>query len=137
VPSLPDAHATRAFPATPLAPARVRAFVSHVINGTALNGSADGMHDDLALVATELAVNAIRHAESPFTVSLAADDDRIRIIVGDTDPKAPRRRAPDVQDESGRGLLLVDALADAWGADPVDGGKLVWAELTRPRPSQG
>ena len=41
----------------------------------------------------------------------------------------PRRRLPDVDEESGHGLMLVEAMADAWGTRPTDTGKTVWFTL--------
>jgi PAS domain S-box-containing protein len=49
----------------------------------------------------------------------------------DPDVRLPRLRLADADDEGGRGLYLVDALADRWGARPTADGKIVWFELTR------
>jgi len=51
------------------------------------------------------------------------------IEVADSDLRLPRLRVADVDDEGGRGLYLVDALADRWGTRPLDEGKVVWFEL--------
>ena len=52
-----------------------------------------------------------------------------RIVVTDTSRTRPTTGTPSPDDEHGRGLLLVEALAHAWGSEPVHGGKRVWAEL--------
>ncbi|MBQ0883673.1 ATP-binding protein [Streptomyces sp. RM72] len=90
----------------------------------------------------ELANNAADHGRVPgrdFRLTLYVVGDTLRIEVTDTrgqELPAPRTPAPDA--ESGRGLLLVEALADRWGV--VDGRfprKTVWAELrcTPPQPT--
>ncbi|MEU9701887.1 ATP-binding protein [Streptomyces sp. NPDC047981] len=83
-------------------------------------------------VVAELATNAATHgrvAGRNLRLALIAQEETLRIEVTDTrDDALPRLRPPD--GESGRGLLLVDALADRWGVDlgPVP-CKTVWAEL--------
>ncbi|MFE0460864.1 ATP-binding protein [Kitasatospora sp. NPDC058965] len=96
--------------------------------------------DTAALLLSELLTNACRHAHAPRDRYLEAGWalDRpagvLRVAVSDasrTLPK-PRQAAPD--DESGRGLELLTALATAWGAAPREGGigKTVWCELKVP-----
>ena len=53
----------------------------------------------------------------------------MRIGVVDFSKTFPTRREPGPQDERGRGLALVDELADGWGTEPLPRGKQVWAEL--------
>ena len=55
----------------------------------------------------------------------------IRVAVYDTDPRLPAHRVPDQERPGGRGLHLLDQLASRWGAEPTDGGKVVWFELDR------
>ncbi|MHA5048939.1 ATP-binding protein [Streptomyces sp. SD15] len=88
-------------------------------------------------VVAELAANAALHGRvqgRDFLLALTLDEaaGTLRIAVSDTRgeccPAIPPEQGPD--DESGRGLLLVDALADRWGTDPrLPSGKTVWAEL--------
>ncbi|TFE42627.1 ATP-binding protein [Streptomyces sp. ICN441] len=101
-------------------------------------------HDTVTLVAAELCANAVRHGHVPgrdFHVLLTADPatGTVRIEVSDTlterQPRLPAATAPD--GEGGRGLLLIEALADRWGWSPRAGGgpgKTVWAECTAPCP---
>ncbi|GAA3292877.1 hypothetical protein GCM10020295_13280 [Streptomyces cinereospinus] len=97
----------------------------------------------MTLITAELCANAVRHGRVPgrdFHVRPAAeaDGERLRLEVSDT--RAERRpvitipTAPDA--ESGRGLLLVAALADGWGViDRRRGpGKTVWASVRVTRP---
>ncbi|MCD0482240.1 ATP-binding protein [Streptacidiphilus sp. ASG 303] len=59
----------------------------------------------------------------------------LRLSVHDPGADRPRVRRAGSDEESGRGLLLVAALADRWGCDPLSGGgKQVWAELDLPAP---
>lgn len=85
--------------------------------------------DDIALVVTELVVNAIRHAGTDVTVTLKPIDNGVRLEVSDgsTRPLRPRQAAG--SDEGGRGLLLVDALSHRYGVEAESKGKRVWAEL--------
>jgi two-component sensor histidine kinase len=85
--------------------------------------------DDVALVATELAANAVTHAASAFRVSLSRNASHVRIAVEDAAAAYPRPRSAGPNDTSGRGLALVQVLAERWGCDPMPTGKTVWAEL--------
>uniref|UniRef100_UPI0027D9B985 ATP-binding protein n=1 Tax=Streptomyces otsuchiensis TaxID=2681388 RepID=UPI0027D9B985 len=90
--------------------------------------------DTVVLVVGELAANAALHGCVPgrdFRLSLAHDDSRgvVRVEVSDTHRAMPARTVPSPDDSSGRGLLLVEALATAWGVrDRIGPGKTVWAE---------
>lgn len=92
--------------------------------------------EDAGLVATELVANAIRSGR-PIRLTVCASEDAVRIEVFDTSPEPPRRCAPDTCDETGRGLLLVEACAERWGHRRVAGGKVVWATLLRAAPASG
>ena len=91
----------------------------------------------LQLIVSELVTNSIVHTRSGLdggtvTVALAGDECRARVeVTDDGSPELPRVRAVDFSAESGRGLQLVDALADAWGWDRhPGGGTITWAEVT-------
>lgn len=91
-------------------------------------------HDAVAVVVAEFAANAVLHGRVPgrdFALLLTYDDDRrvVRVEVSDTHPARPARVAREGDDNHGRGLVLVDALATRWGVrDRVGPGKTVWAE---------
>jgi len=89
--------------------------------------------DDALLVASELAANAVTHAESACRIRLALAPSTLRIDVIDTGAGTPEPQPPSWSEEHGRGLHLVDALTTAWGLEVVDEGKMVWAELARPK----
>jgi anti-sigma regulatory factor (Ser/Thr protein kinase) len=84
---------------------------------------------DAGLLVTELAANAVLHARSDFTVTLAADTERIRITVADASPCLPVVRPRDAEREGGRGMWIVAAMSLAWGCEHADAGKRVWIEL--------
>ena len=87
---------------------------------------------DAALVVTELATNAVLHARSAFSVSLALSGGAIRISVGDTAPLGPTGVDQQLAAASGHGLGVVAAMATRWGVQTVPSGKAVWAELPLP-----
>lgn len=94
-------------------------------------GRADRQHDVLLCV-SELATNALRHGVPSgrgYLLRLLTFDGTVRIEVHDSGPGLSRilNRAPGV--EGGRGLLLVEAVADAWGVLPRSPGKVVWCEV--------
>ncbi|MEU0003665.1 ATP-binding protein [Streptomyces sp. NPDC006314] len=94
-------------------------------------------HDfDVRLCATELLTNVIDHLGegTPVTVRVfgAAERGRTRIEVTDPDPRAlPVLLSAAEAEESGRGLALLDALAERWGVDQGPDRKTVWCELSR------
>jgi len=88
--------------------------------------------DDAALVITELVSNSVNHArlESIRVVITRPSEEFIRLGVSDRTRSVPLLRT-DSNGEStkGRGLLIVDALAERWGTDLYRWGKQVWAEM--------
>ncbi|WP_432036731.1 ATP-binding protein [Streptomyces cucumeris] len=94
-----------------------------------------GGRDAAVLVVAELSANAALHGRVPgrdFTLLLRCDDEagRLEIEVSDTHDAEPIPKLPASDDERGRGLLLVEALADRWGVRDRRGpGKTVWARV--------
>lgn len=84
--------------------------------------------DAAELLASELATNSIRHAHTDFELAIHARD-QIRIEVRDKGSGQPRLLSPGVRESAGRGLLIVDSMADEWGVVPAAGGKVVWFTL--------
>jgi anti-sigma regulatory factor (Ser/Thr protein kinase) len=80
---------------------------------------------------SELATNVIRHARTPYVVELEVDGDwaRVSVIDGAAVDLAILDVAVDA--EAGRGLKLLERLADRWGVEHREGGKCVWFELRR------
>ncbi|RDG35891.1 ATP-binding protein [Streptomyces corynorhini] len=89
--------------------------------------------DTAALLLSELVTNALRHGSPPgreVAVTLHHGEGLFRLEVEDAGDYLPRPRIPDLDDECGRGLALVAALADDWGVAPRRGpGKRVWVML--------
>lgn len=81
-------------------------------------------------IVAELVANAVRHAGTPLELRLVRRPGRVRVEVRDRATTLPRMTVPDPLDECHRGLLIVDRFATAWGASPVNGGKVVWAEIS-------
>ncbi|MCG6493011.1 ATP-binding protein [Kitasatospora sp. A2-31] len=91
--------------------------------------------DTAELLSSELVTNALLHTGrgAVFEAVLGADL-RLRIEVQDSAARMPgRRRDPDAEyATSGRGLMLVEALADDWGVQLRGDGKVTWFELATP-----
>ena len=85
--------------------------------------------DAAVLLVDELVTNAIRHAQTPVDLALEVGDDALHVEVFDADPALPVRRDAAPTQTSGRGLLLVAALADAWGVRAEPESKAVWFHL--------
>jgi serine phosphatase RsbU (regulator of sigma subunit)/anti-sigma regulatory factor (Ser/Thr protein kinase) len=80
------------------------------------------------LLVSEIVTNAVRYAERPVTLRLLRTD-VLRCEVGDDAPLLPRMRHAAPEEEGGRGLYLVNRLAQRWGATRLGAGKVVWFEL--------
>jgi Histidine kinase-like ATPase domain len=97
-----------------------------------------GLNESAELVVSELVTNAVAASHSleqisPIRMWLLADTVRALILVWDGNPQLPVRLAVDAAAESGRGLLLVEAISSRWGsyATPQTGGKAVWALIEK------
>ena len=108
------------------APALARAFLREILAGW----PAAGHQDDAMVVVDELVANAVLHAGTEIELRFALQDDRLGIAVADRAPSRPNLSRPAEVAESGRGLLLVDALARSWHVLPRrGGGKVIRAVL--------
>lgn len=118
--------AKRSLPATPDAARAARHFAVRRL-GPFVRG--DELHD-IEVIISELATNALTHAESPFTVSLRGNPEEVvRIEVTDRDFCTPQLRPAALLASRGRGLSIVSTLATRWGVEPSLDGKTVWAEI--------
>lgn len=111
--------------------AAARAWVRRALPEVVARPTRADLGEDLDLVVSELVGNALRHTETLRGVSLECRDGCVRVSVLDGDDRSPTLREPGADLESGRGLLLVDALSCAWAVwhDVGRGGKSVWADL--------
>ncbi|MFD6227376.1 SpoIIE family protein phosphatase [Streptomyces sp. NPDC060232] len=88
--------------------------------------------DDVEVAAGELLVNALLHTDGGAVLTMEVLPEpvrRIRLWVKDRSSVWPRRRTPGEAATTGRGLLLVDALATHWGVESRGDGKAVWCEF--------
>jgi anti-sigma regulatory factor (Ser/Thr protein kinase) len=120
------------FPRDPRSPAIARTTLKAVLTAHGLSE----LTDRAGLLASELTTNAVRYSTGSATVSLLWTNPVLRVSVTDTCPKLPVALLPSRSDaEQGRGLLILDLLADNWGGFYLDesvfgvGGKSVWFEL--------
>jgi serine phosphatase RsbU (regulator of sigma subunit)/anti-sigma regulatory factor (Ser/Thr protein kinase) len=88
----------------------------------------DDQIDAAELLVSEIVTNAVRYAERPVTLRLLRTD-VLRCEVGDDAPLLPRMRHAAPEEEGGRGLYLVNRMAQRWGATRLGAGKVVWFEL--------
>ncbi|MEU0215057.1 ATP-binding protein [Streptomyces sp. NPDC006265] len=98
--------------------------------------------DDVALAAQELLTNAVKHGcrgipsgTHEVTLTARCTATELRVAVTDPSTEFPHRRSASADCEDGRGLRLVDEVADRWGTttEPDGSGKTVWLELSAPR----
>ncbi|WP_328497005.1 ATP-binding protein [Streptomyces sp. NBC_00414] len=122
------------FTSTPRGARLARRLISHRLNDWG-HPYTSATNETVTLITAELTANAVRHGHVPgrdFHLRLTQAGGTLRIEVTDTRAeKLPAPGAPDPDGESGRGLLLVEALADDWGVTPrtTAPGKTVWAEV--------
>ncbi|GHH93921.1 ATP-binding protein [Streptomyces capillispiralis] len=86
--------------------------------------------ETVELLAGEVIANAVLYTDAPCDVSVTRADERLRVEVTDADASLPRSVEAGPNDENGRGLLLVSALAADWGMQPEPSGKTTWFEIT-------
>jgi len=88
--------------------------------------------EDVRLVVSEFATNAVTHAGTRFTVELLGEDRLVLLTVRDGSPAPPIQVDARALDTGGRGLFIVDMLSRDWGVDiSPDGVKSVWAAFDR------
>ncbi|MFG2883400.1 ATP-binding protein [Streptomyces sp. NPDC048297] len=87
------------------------------------------LSDTAELLVGEVVTNALRHTRGPLRLNLRLSDSRLLCEVEDTEPACPARGVVDTDAEGGRGIELLDLLADAWGSDRTATGKTIWFEL--------
>ncbi|MED7821016.1 ATP-binding protein [Streptomyces chiangmaiensis] len=125
------------FPAVPAAVGLVRRNVRELLVRW---GAGGGTVDNAVIVTCELVTNAVVHTASERIVCRVHTDGRllhIEVLDENHGETRPARCRPGPDDQSGRGLLLVDVLCSDWGVrDAQSGfGRVVWAELT-PEPGE-
>ena len=116
----------KAFEAAPISASLARAFVTaRLIDHRLLY-----LVDPVRLVASQLATNALVHAQTAFRLTLASPGQTVVLTVRDDSRSLPARRAPQALDATGRGLEIVDIISLRWGIDKDRAGaKAVWASF--------
>jgi anti-sigma regulatory factor (Ser/Thr protein kinase) len=99
-------------------------------------GVDEPLAETLILLVSELVTNAVVHTGRPAVLRLSlpgaeAESAPVRLEVADRSGRAPVPRCVDGDATGGRGLALVDGLADRWGWSPEGAGKSIWCELDR------
>jgi len=117
---------SRSFAAEPDAPHAARQFVAEALLDC---GRDAGLVADAQLVVSELASNAVRHAQSSFSLTARCDERGVRLTVEDQSDSLPTVRPHKPMSPSGHGLHVVAQLSDDWGVGVSDSGKFVWADL--------
>jgi anti-sigma regulatory factor (Ser/Thr protein kinase) len=114
------------------APGCARAWTREILQEWALPSLADNAE----AIVSELVANSVNASQrldrAAIRLILAFEKGELVIFVRDDHPGAPQLRNPGADDESGRGLVLVEALSDRFGWYPLDGarpGKVVWAAV--------
>jgi anti-sigma regulatory factor (Ser/Thr protein kinase) len=150
-----DVHVDRSLRvrAEPVSVAAARRFVTELLTGL---GCTCALRDDAELMLSELVTNAVRHQrDGKIEITAVLRGSALRVSVTDDSHEVPQPRssraeeapstaghapstagqapsiaghAPSAEAASGRGLLLIEALATRWGWAPLEKGKVVWFE---------
>lgn len=125
LPDAPLAAVTTDLPAVPESVPEGRAFLTKALTSWDCTTTAD----DARLLLSEILTNAVQHAQGPLGLHLCRTATELTVEVSDHSPHLPQPRLAAEDEESGRGLILVRALADTWGVRPTDEGKTTWFTL--------
>ncbi len=122
------------FPADPASAGQARRFV----DATLRSWSCDGLLDVATLLVSELVANSVLHAGTTIRVVIRLTDTRVRVEVHDRSARLPARKHYSMLSATGRGLMMVERMAEDWGVIPGgDGdGKAVWFELDSTRQAE-
>lgn len=117
---------------------RARRWARSRLAGSGIQAD-EPLAETLILLVSELVTNAVVHTGCPAVLRLslpdvagvAQDCATVRLEVADRSGRAPVPRCADGDATGGRGLALVDGLADRWGWSTEGAGKRIWCELDR------
>ncbi|MFJ2093041.1 ATP-binding protein [Streptomyces sp. NPDC087901] len=130
-------EASVTLPSEPVSVAAARRYVARVLADWGLPDDTE-TGETVRLIVSELATNAVQHTfgQSPtFTVDLRLErEEQLRLGVTDSHPRWPQRLPAAVQQDNGRGMVIIRALAKEYGGrltvtPTADGGKTVWIAL--------
>ncbi|GAA3392454.1 ATP-binding protein [Streptomyces roseoviridis] len=117
---------------------RARRWARSRLAGSGI-GDDEPLADTLVLLISELVTNAVVHTGCPAVLRMLFGGGGVRVEVADTSDRPPTPRHAAGEDTNGRGLELVDGLADRWGWQREGAGKSIWCEVDRapaPLPDQ-
>jgi anti-sigma regulatory factor (Ser/Thr protein kinase) len=118
---------------------RARRWARSRLAGSGI-GADEPVAETLILLISELVTNAVVHTGCPAVLRMLfrspdtaqnGDQETVRVEVADTSGVPPRPRHADNDETGGRGLELVDGLADRWGWQREGSGKQIWCEIDR------
>ncbi|NGO69870.1 ATP-binding protein [Streptomyces boncukensis] len=130
-------EATITLPSAPASVTAARRYVTWVLAEWGMPDGSDAA-DAIRLIVSELATNAVQHTsdQSPtFTVDVRLEHaERLRVGVTDSHPRRPRRLPAAVQQDNGRGMVIIRTLTAESGGELTvtpapDGGKTIWVAL--------
>ena len=117
--------ASTRLPAHPTSSRAARSFVAEHLRGWGV----DSAVDDATLLVSELVTAAVLHVRSPIDLVVRKVRGAVRVEVFDDDQGSAQPNDPDFEAAAGRGLSLVEAVADRWGIDDTGGGQTIWFEI--------
>ncbi len=120
-----DRRVSRWLPLDPTSAGAARRFVADVLPQWEL----PDLTDSVSLLVSELVTNAVLHTTGDVEVAMQHLPDRLRVEVSDESERLPAPRSADEEDTGGRGLLILEVLAQDWGIDLRGAGKAVWFEI--------
>ncbi len=103
------------------------------VSATLADWGLDGLADTVVLLVSEIVTNAVLHARTDLTVSVSEEGTGVRVSVADGSPLPPALRRHSATSTTGRGIQLLDMLADSWHAESSAQGKVVWFTVTSER----
>ncbi|MGC5343157.1 ATP-binding protein [Streptomyces sp. DT24] len=126
--------------ADPAEVGRARRWARSRLVGSGI-GDDEPLAETLILLISELVTNAVVHTGCPAVLRMLfgcpgtpGAAETVRVEVADVSCRPPRQRHAEGDDTNGRGLELVDGLADRWGWQPEGVGKRIWCEVDREAP---
>ncbi|WP_181160626.1 ATP-binding protein [Streptomyces solincola] len=127
--------------ADPAEVGRARRWARSRLAGSGI-GDDETLADTLVLIVSELVTNAVVHTGCPAVLRMlagagpvAGKTGTVRVEVADASARPPRPRQAGGEETGGRGLELVDGLADRWGWQHEGGGKSIWCEVDQEAPA--
>ncbi|MEV5677880.1 ATP-binding protein [Streptomyces sp. NPDC052179] len=138
-------EATVTLPSDPVSVSSARRYAARTLAEWGMSDDTE-IAETIRLIVSELATNAVQHTfgQSPtFTVDLRLDrEEELHLGVTDSHPRWPQRLPAAVQQDNGRGMVIIRALAKEFGGrltvtPTAEGGKTVWITLPWTVPVQG